>query len=99
MQTTVRDFLKVIHDRKCGVIVVLSDLMEEGEVRTSRLAVLLYFCFDISSQEVCYQYWPSSGYQAYGEFSVELLGEESLPGFSLRTLGILNSKASLMYSN
>ena len=42
MQTTVRDFLKVIHDRKCGVIVMLSDLVEEGEVRASRLAVLLY---------------------------------------------------------
>ena len=29
-------------------------------------------------KEVCYQYWPSSGYKQYGEYSVDLLGEEEL---------------------
>jgi protein tyrosine phosphatase len=74
MQSTVRDFWKIVHDRKCGVIVMLSDLVEEGK-------------------EVCYQYWPGSGSQTYGEFSVELLGEESLPGFTLRTLGVFSDKS------
>ena len=41
MQSTVRDFWKIVHDRKCGVIVMLSDLVEEGKVGSSRLAVLL----------------------------------------------------------
>ena len=41
MQSTVRDFWKMVYDRKCGVIVMLSDLVEEGKVGTSRLAVLL----------------------------------------------------------
>ena len=45
-------------------------------------------------QEVCYQYWPSSGTQTYGEFTVELVGEENLSGFSLRTFGAFNSKVS-----
>jgi protein tyrosine phosphatase len=31
MQSTVRDFWKIVHDRKCGVIVMLSDLVEEGK--------------------------------------------------------------------
>ena len=33
MQSTARDFWKMVHDRKCGVIVMLSDLVEEGQVR------------------------------------------------------------------
>ena len=41
MQSTTRDFLKVIYDRQCGVIVMLSDLVEDGKVKSSRLAVLL----------------------------------------------------------
>ena len=45
-------------------------------------------------QEVCYQYWPSSGSQSYGEFTVELLGEERLQGFVLRTVSIQNAKVS-----
>ena len=51
-------------------------------------------------QEVCYQYWPSSGTQKFGEFKVEVLGEERLGGFVLRTLCVVHSKVSLhlMYS-
>ena len=45
-------------------------------------------------QEVCYQYWPSSGSQRYGEFTVELLGEERLQGFVLRTLSVQDAKVS-----
>ena len=46
-------------------------------------------------QEVCNQYWPSSGSQSYGEFTVELLGEERLQGFVLRTVSVQNAKVSL----
>ena len=45
----------------------------------------------IYSQEVCYQYWPSSGDQQYGEYSVDLLGEEELEGHIIRTLNITHS--------
>ena len=34
MESTARDFWKMIYDRKCGVIVMLCDLMEDGEVYT-----------------------------------------------------------------
>ena len=47
------------------------------------------------SQEVCYQYWPSSGNQQCGEYSVDLLGEEELEGRVLRTLNITHSKVEL----
>ena len=32
MQSTARDFWKMIHDRECGVIVMLCDVVEAGEV-------------------------------------------------------------------
>ena len=45
-----------------------------------------------SLQEVCYQYWPSSGSKAFGEFTVELLGEQKLTGFITRNLTVINNK-------
>ena len=47
---------------------------------------------------MCYQYWPSSGNQQYGEYSVDLLGEEVLEGRVLRTLNITHSKVELLTS-
>ena len=35
MESTARDFWKMIYDRKCGVIVMLCDLVEDGEVISS----------------------------------------------------------------
>ncbi|CAI8010985.1 Receptor-type tyrosine-protein phosphatase mu [Geodia barretti] len=32
MESTARDFWKMVHDRKCGVIVMLCDLLEDGQV-------------------------------------------------------------------
>ena len=32
MQSTARDFWKMVHDKKCGVIVMLSDLVEGRQV-------------------------------------------------------------------
>ena len=32
MESTARNMWKVIHDRKCGAIVMLSNLMENGQV-------------------------------------------------------------------
>ena len=34
MESTARDFWKMVHDRKCGVIVMLCDLVEEEQVLT-----------------------------------------------------------------
>ena len=36
MASTAGNMLKVIHDRKCGVIIMLSDLVENGMVYTCR---------------------------------------------------------------
>ena len=45
-------------------------------------------------QEVCHQYWPSGGTKRFGEYTVELLGEEKLEGFVVRTLSVLEPKVS-----
>ncbi|CAI8024471.1 Receptor-type tyrosine-protein phosphatase alpha [Geodia barretti] len=73
MQSTARDFWKMVYDRKCGVLVMLCDLVETGK-------------------ETCYQYWPSSGSITVGEFTVDLIQEERLSGFTLRNLSIVNNK-------
>ena len=98
MKSTARDFWKMVHDRKCGVIVMLSGLVEGGQVRmvatptTGSGHAFVIPCLHI--QEVCYQYWPSTRSQRFGEFTVELLGEERLQGFVLRTLSVKDSKVS-----
>ena len=43
-------------------------------------------------QEASAQYWPGSGVAHYGEFAVDLLGEEKLQGFKIRNLSVLNTK-------
>jgi protein tyrosine phosphatase len=73
MESTVRNFWKMIYDRKSAVIVMLSDLVEGG-------------------QETSAQYWPRSGICQYGEYTVELMGEEPLQEFTIRNLSIMDIK-------
>ena len=68
-----RNFWKMIYDRKCAVVVMVSGLVEEG-------------------QEASAQYWPSSGMIQYGEFTVDLLGEEKLEGFTIREISVMEAK-------
>ena len=56
--------------------------------------MFVILCHLIIIQEMCYKYWPSSGSQKYGKFTVEVLGEEELQGFVLRTLSVQHSKVS-----
>ena len=43
MESTARDFWKMVHDRKCGVIVMLCDLVEDGQVATLYIVIILYY--------------------------------------------------------
>ena len=76
MQSTVRNFWKMIYEHNCAVVVMTSALIEGG-------------------QEASAQYWPDSGIAHYGEFAVDLLGEERLKGFTIRNLSITNIKVYL----
>ena len=75
MQSTVRNFWKMIYERNCVVVVMTSALIEREQ--------------EASAQ---YTYWPDSGVAHYGEFDIDLLGEEKLQGFVIRNLGVLNTK-------
>ena len=81
MDSTVRNFWKMIYDRKCAVVVMVSGLVEEG-------------------QEASVQYWPShSGVFQYGEYDVELMGEESMEGYVMRELCVIDGKVYLLCWN
>ena len=41
MKSTCRDFWKMVYERECGVIVMLSDLVENEEVGRTELQKLL----------------------------------------------------------
>ena len=43
-------------------------------------------------QEASAQYWPSSRICQYGEYTVDLLGEEKLQGFIIRNLSVMDIK-------
>ena len=50
-------------------------------------------------QESSCQYWPVEGQVAqFGEFTVELIGQEDLSGFTIRTLEIQQSKVSELHT-
>ena len=76
MQSTVRNFWKMIYERNCAVVVMTSDLIEGG-------------------QEASVQYWPDNGIAHYGEFAIDLLGEEKLEGFTIRNLSVMDKRACL----
>ena len=99
MKSTCRDFWKMVYERECRVIVMLSDLVENGEVGRTELQRFPILLFSIAvtflSQEVCYQYWPADdtkGVQKYGEFTVSVLQATKQNGFMRREISINNPK-------
>ena len=97
IKSTCRDFWKMVYERECGVIVMLSDLVENGEVGRTKLYRLpiLLFSYYCSPQELCYQYWPADdtkGVQKYGEFTVSVLQTTKQDGFIQRIISITNPK-------
>ena len=45
---------------------------------------------------MCYQYWPTSGVQKIGEYTIDLIGEENLEGFVIRTLSVVEGKVRIV---
>ena len=64
----------------------------EGGGRRGEGGGKLVPCMYCVIQEVCHQYWPSSGVMQVGEFTVEHMGEEKLEGFILRTFSVVHKK-------
>ena len=75
MQSTVRNFWKMIYDRNCAVVVMVSGLVENGE-------------------EASAQYWPSSGIAEYGQYTIDLISEEPLGGFTIRELSVMDNRVT-----
>ena len=102
MKSTCQDFWKMVYERECGVIVMLSDLVENGEVGKNHEFTIMIDLLShnaatfISPQKVCHQYWPADdtkGMQKYGEFTVSVLkATQQEDGFIQRNISIINSK-------
>ena len=102
MKSTCRDFWKMVYERECGVIVMLSDLVENGEVGENHDFTIMVDLNTVTfiSQEVCYQYWPADdtkGAEKYGEFSASVLQTtKQEDGFIQRIISITNPKVQYM---
>jgi len=59
MKFTCRDFWKMIYERECGVVVMLSDLVENGRVghHLTDVDTELLLCGHINSQQLILQHW------------------------------------------
>ena len=54
---------------------------------------------NVLSKESSCQYWPAVGRQAkFGEYVVELISEEALEGFTIRTISVLFKKVHADHS-
>ena len=52
MASTARNMLKILYDRKCGAVVMLSDLVENGEVRCFQNIQTFEFKFEAENDQV-----------------------------------------------
>ena len=53
----------------------------------------------ISLQESSYQYWPPVGQViVFGEYTVDLISEEPLTGFTVRKISVLDKKVRFLYT-
>ena len=92
MESTTRDFWKMVKERECTVVVMLCSLEENGQV-SQYINTFTHTSKNksnfIVSQEVCHQYWPKiAGKQHYGDLLVEKTQENKYDGYTERVLSI-----------
>ena len=92
MESTTRDFWKMIVERECRAVVMLCGLEEDGNVcYKCKLIAVLIKCL---SQEVCHQYWPdASEVEKYNEHYVECKNEDKCSDYIERVL-VITDKVS-----
>ena len=90
MENTTRDFWKMIVDCKVSAIVMLCELEENGNVKLTKLYLIL-----LIMQEPCYQYWNLND---VGEYHVQMISERKLNGYIERMFKILSEKDVSSYN-
>lgn len=93
MESTVRNWCKMICDNKCGAVVMLSSLVETNKVKLpSSCFVLEVNCF--FPQECSTRYWPLPirKMTVYDDYRVHLVQEQQHTGVTTRLLKIYNMK-------
>ena len=54
-----------------------------------------HLILSLKLQETCYQYWPESGLIQFREYTVDLMEEKVMEGFTKRTISVYNEKVTL----
>ena len=54
-----------------------------------------HLILSLKLQETCYQYWPESGLIQFREYTVDLMEEKVMEGFTKRTISVYNEKVIL----
>lgn len=102
MRNTTEDFLKMVYERECSVIVMLSEFEEQGKVGNENdiftvwLLVMCHVNFRV--QEKCYQYWPLAKANIridgvkHGNYSVFTLDSKREDGYMMRIFGVTDHK-------
>jgi len=96
LPSTFGDFWRMIWERKCSTIVMLTNLCESGKVSNKIHAVYWMLLLQIK----CHQYWPSYGSAVYGAYRVTLKSVEPLVEYTIRVFeveNVLNIIATVIY--
>ena len=99
MENTVRDFLKMMVDRKCGVVVMLTT--EAEKVCTFECAGVWFIIstYPTLLQNACYQYWHSSDTMQFKDVSVKVGGQVQHTGYTERIINITLEVCVCLYGN
>ena len=76
----------MIWEQNCFSIVMLTPLEEEG--RVGQVIDIYTYCHgnQLLWQEMCHQYWPSSGSAQYGSITVQMKDETERTGYVVREM-------------
>lgn len=95
LQATFPSFWKMIWEQKSVVIVMITNLFENGKVHDFRISTLLIPTSpSLSFQPKCDLYWPDSGTERFGDFEVTNVREDVLAFYTLRTFRLKHSNSS-----
>ena len=96
IDSTVRDFWRMIFNQRCATIIMLCELVENNQVGFDSLVVhshhIKFYLNFVKSQEVCAPYWCSGETVTYGDITVAVINEDQQDDYTRRVFQITDVK-------